>query len=151
MRLKYRFFVVQVDFEAADVAAVAPSLTSAELFAALRASFAENYGEVGAGAGAQLLACLYYSPVTRLGILRGAAPLAAQVHAAIALIRTVRKVPAAVRVLQVASTRRALRDAMLRIQESLVAAMRSSAARDALVLDAAFLDALDADLDDALS
>lgn len=151
MRLKYRFFVVQVDFEAAALSSAAPSLAPSDLFAALKASLAENYGEVGAGAAAQLLACLYYSPVTRLAILRGPAPLEAQVHAAVALVRAVRKTPAALRVLQVVSSRRTLRAAMEHVQESLVAAMRSSAARDALVLDAAFLDALDADLDDALS
>lgn len=92
----------------------------------------------------------YYSPVTRLALVRAPSASADSVRGGIALVRAIRKRPAAVHVLQVAGSVRTLQAYLAHWQGVVTGSLRASAAADALVLDPAFLAALDADLETAL-
>lgn len=92
----------------------------------------------------------YFSPVTRLALVRVPCGFAEQARAAVALVKTVRKRPAAIHTLQVAGSVRTLQAYLAHWHASATAALKASAAADDVQLDAAFLEALDADLADAV-
>lgn len=96
------------------------------------------------------IAVKHYSPVTRLALIRVPGSHAGPIRAAIALIKQIRKKSAALHVLQVAGSLRTLQLYLAQWQGALTGAMRASAAADSVVLDKEFLDALDADLADAM-
>jgi hypothetical protein len=83
-------------------------------------------------------------------VVRGPAVLHTEVRAAIALTRSVRKQPAALRILQVAGSVRTLRAAVSAWHAAITAAMSASVAAEPAVLGPAFFRSLDADLDDLL-
>jgi ribonuclease P/MRP protein subunit POP5 len=152
MRLKLRFYVCQLELEgdsspapsssgagassASSVAgAAAAAVTPADLFVALRSVIYDTYGDAGLGAVLRMLAVKYYSPATRLCIVRGPAAHDAEVRASLALVKRVKKgvPPAALRILHVAGSLRSLTKAVRFWQASVVAATgrAPSAAEDA--------------------
>jgi len=110
----------------------------------------EAFGDAGWASAASAFAVKYYSPVTRLALVRAPASCVLNVRAAVVLVRAVCKRPAALHVLQVAGSVRTLRTYMQHWHDTVLQQLRMSAAADAVPLDAAFLAGLDADLDDAL-
>ena len=97
-----------------------------------------------------LLAVKYYSPVTRLALIRAPSASSDQVRAGIALIKGIKKRPAAIHVLQVAGSMRTLQTHLAHWQGVVTSSLKASAAADSMVLDPAFLAALDADLETAM-
>lgn len=107
------------------------------------------FGDVIVGACTSTLSVKYYSPVTRLLLLRGPAAAATQVHTALTLIRTVRKVaplPVAIRVLQVCGSLRTMKPLLMAWHARLAAALNAGV--DDL-LDTSFMAALEAELEGA--
>ena len=88
--------------------------------------------------------------MTRLALIRAPTASAEQIRAAIALIKSIKKRQAALHVLQVAGSLRTLQQYLLHWQGVLTSALKASAAADSVVLDPAFLAALDADLAEAM-
>jgi len=154
MRLKQRFYLCQLHLDPslapAAAAAQAAALTSADIYTALRTVIQEAFGDVGLGAASPLLAVKFYSPVTRLCVVRGATACHTQTHAALALTKAVKKQPAAIQVLQVCGCPRTLREAATHWQSSIVSAAKTASAGVEGLLDAAFFAALDAELGDAI-
>lgn len=111
----------------------------------------ENFGDVATAAAMNLLAVKYYSSLTRLCIVRGPTSLQSQVHAALALVKQIKQVACAIRVLHVCGSARTLKPAIEYWHKTLVHAMAASARGDEIDLDEAFLDAIDADLADAVA
>ena len=91
----------------------------------------------------------YYNPVTRLALVRAPGARAADVRAALALTKAIKKRPAALHVLQVAGSARTL-GAYLRHWQRTLAATAAASSDDSAPLDAALLAALDADLEGVL-
>lgn len=142
MRLKLRWFVCQVLYfdapgsggGAAGAAAGAGAADAPELFHAVRAAVAELFGDVGAArAAAGGLAVRALQRTSGLAVVRCARDDAQRVHAALALVRALRRRPAAVRVLDVASSPRTLAGAAARWHAALAARVRASAAADGLL------------------
>lgn len=106
--------------------------TSSDLFAALRASVQEVLGDAGYASVAPSLAVRFFSPVSRLAVVRAPAEHASRVRAALVLLRAVRRRAAAVHVVQVVSTVRTLREALRRWSGSVAGAMRDAGADEAL-------------------
>ena len=150
MRYKQRFFVCQLDFEAgADGAAASSATTTSDIFNALRVSVSEAFGDAGLGRMTLSLAVKYYSPVTRLCVIRGPLSCAAELHASIALVKACRRAPAALRTLQVCGSVRVLRESLRLHHAAVASALRSHLARDDLELDDAFFATLEGELADA--
>lgn len=84
----------------------------------------------------------HYDPATRLALVRAPGARAADVRAAVALTKAVKKRPAALHVLQVAGSARTLAAYLRHWQATLAVSAVAPPP-----VDAAFLDALDADLD----
>lgn len=164
MRIKYRWYICQLELGAHTAAGEGAGdgggssgsgggggVTATDVFSAVRASVHECFGDVGCAVVQSALAVKHYSPVTNLCLVRGPAGKDADVHAAIALTRVVKRRQAALRVLQVCSSATRLRPAVKALHEALVARMSASASSDAMELDAAFLAALDGELADAMA
>ena len=148
MRLKHRFLIAQVDF-AGDAAASA-GCSTVDLFSAIRTSLVEVFGDAGWAAAAGALAVKFYSPTTRLVLIRAPAACILNVRAAVALVRAVCKRPAALHVLQVAGSVRTLRTYLQHWHATILAQLRASAAADSTPLDDAFFASVDADMEEAL-
>ena len=131
-----RYLVCQIEWGpplGREEDAVSPSAaTASDLFAALRASVQEVLGDAGYAAVAPALAVRFFSPASRLAVVRAPAAHAARVRAALVLLRAVRRRAAAVHVVQVASTVRTLREALRRWSGSVAGAMRDAGADEAL-------------------
>jgi RNase P/RNase MRP subunit POP5 len=134
---RLRYLVCQVEWGAPlgrEDDAVDPSAaTASDLFAALRASVQEVLGDAGYAAVAPALAVRFFSPASRLAVVRAPAEHAARVRAALTLLRAVRRRAAAVHVVQVASTARALREGLRRWSGSVAGALRDAGAEEALL------------------
>ncbi len=149
---KHRFYLLQLEFGGSDALDAAESTTPADIFAAVRALVVELFGDVGVSAVASALAVKYYSPATRLAVVRG--PADPRLHAAIALVKAVRKRPAALRVLSVTSRVGALRAALVHWSGEVGAALRtaggSAGPHTAALLPESFFEALEAESRGAL-
>lgn len=145
MRYKQRLFLCQLDLGVSGAAALAAAsaISSADIFNALRASMSEAFGDVGLGAVAASLSVRYYSPGTRLFVVRGPLAAAGELHAALALVHVCRKQPAAFRTLQVCGSTRVLRAALRHWHASIAAGLRGEIARAELALDETFFAALE--------
>lgn len=126
--MKCRYFVCQLDLTGADAVTACADTGTSDLFAALRGSVRENFGDAGWGLCAGLLAVKYYSPATRLLVVRCPTSFGSEAHASLALVRVVRGRPAALRVLAVASTQRSLRLALVHWSRQVGEALRRSVA-----------------------
>jgi RNase P/RNase MRP subunit POP5 len=146
MRLKSRWYLCQVDFAPGPP----PDLTATDVYNAVRAQLQDAFGEVGFARVQSTLAVKHYSAVTRLCLVRGPAEFDREVHASLALVRAVRKQPAAIRCLQKLSQPRTLRPAAEAWHAALVSRASASAAGDALSLDSAWLAAVEQELAEAL-
>jgi ribonuclease P/MRP protein subunit POP5 len=150
MRYKQRFFICQLDFPVGeDALALAPSVSTGDIFNAIRISTTESFGDVGMGRITSSLAVKYYSPVTRLFVVRGSFAAESELHAAIALVRTCRKQPVAFRTLQICGSLRVLRQSLRYWHTTATTALRRSLDKDDVELDEAFFGALEAELGDA--
>lgn len=152
MRLKHRVYVCQLEF-AADAGGDAAALgtTPSAVFAAVKAAALDAFGDAGWAALAGALAVKYYSPATRVALVRGPGALDGHVRAALALVTAVGGAPAAVRTLQVSASARTLRAYVAHAHARAVSALRRDADAGGLALDDAFLDALAGDVDDAVN
>lgn len=115
----------------------------------LQSCVAENFGEIGVGAVSSLLSVKYYNPVTRLCVIRGPTAADREVHAAMSLLRVIRRQRCALHVLATCGTVRTLKPALEHWHVCILASMRASASSDDMALDPSFLEALDADLENA--
>jgi hypothetical protein len=115
MRASFVYFVCQLDVGAG---ADASSLTAADLFNAVRGIASEAFGDVGlgalsaGGAGGGALSVRFWSPLSRLLVVRGPAAARGRLHAALALLRAVRRMPARARTLACVGAARGLRGAL---------------------------------------
>lgn len=150
MRYKQRFFICQLDLgeKPETLLAAASAITTSDIFNALRLVVTEAFGDVGLGRMSASLSVKYYSPVTRLCVIRGPLASEAQLHAAIALLKAVKKAPAALRTLQICGAVRTLRSALLHWHGEITGALRVSLGKDDVALDDSFFAALDAELAD---
>ncbi len=148
MRLKFRWYICQVDFQAG--APPGEALTASDVYSAVRGQLQDAFGEVGYARVQSTLAVRHYSAVTRLCLVRGPAEFDREVHASLALVRAVRKHPAAIRCLQKLSQPRTLRPAAEAWHAAIVLRASASAAADAVQLDAGWVGALEAELAEAL-
>lgn len=155
MRIKYRWYICQLELgpaaKAADSASSDGSVGASDVFNALRAQIVEAFGDTGFASLQTSLSVKNYSAVTGLCVIKGAAEQAQNLHAAIALLRTIRQRPCALRVLQICSQPRTLKPDVLELHKTLVGRMAASAAADSVELDPEFLAALDAEIASALS
>ena len=143
---RLRYLVVQVEWGAQQPAAAAAAAAAAssssssasdldpaaaspsDLFAALRATHQELFGDAGWGAVASALAVPFYSAATRLAVVRCPAAQEEAVRASLALTRAVRRRAVALHALQCASTVRCLREALARVTRGVAGALRGAAA-----------------------
>ena len=171
---RLRYLVVQVEWgaqqpaaAAAAAAAAASSSSSAsdldpaaaspsDLFAALRATHQELFGDAGWGAVASALAVPFYSAATRLAVVRCPAAQEEAVRASLALTRAVRRRAVALHALQCASTVRCLREALARVTRGVAGALRGAAAAQGgsggseALLGEAFFEALEREAEGCL-
>lgn len=134
MRQKLRFLVCQVDFAAKtpqEAFAAGQLATVSDLFAVLRASIQESFGDAGMGACLPQLAVKYYSPVTRICVVKAPAAMANEVHAALVFIKVLKGYPVAIRLLQSCGSLRTLKRALLHWHMELTAGLRKSVATGA--------------------
>jgi RNase P/RNase MRP subunit POP5 len=73
MRLKLRFYVCVL--ESREGAFPFPEVTTADLFAAVRSSISDAFGDIALAQVVRALAVRYYSPASRVCVVRGPAPL----------------------------------------------------------------------------
>ena len=92
----------------------------------------------------------YYSPVTRLVVLRVPASFTSRMRAAVCLVKSVKKTPAAIHVLQTAGSARTLKTIFMHWHSSLVATLHSLPSPSTLGLDDAFFAQLEADIPEAM-
>ena len=149
MKLKLRYYVIRVDVGSdADLAA---SLSASDIFSSLRASVQEVFGDAGWGRVASTLVVSAYWPARGRAVVRGPAHADVDVRAALALVRSVRKRPAALRVETASGSARALGLALARLDGPDDAGMRAGdgGAGDGGdgITDAALVAALEVDED----
>ena len=142
MRLRHRYYVCQLEFDADAARGVVAN--TGDIFSAVRAQVLETFGDAGWGAIAAVFAVKYYSPVTRLCVLRSTAGFDGRLRAAVATVKTVKKTAAAVHVLQVAGSARTLRAYLLHWHRTLADALAADPA--AVGLDTTFFSDLEADI-----
>jgi RNase P/RNase MRP subunit POP5 len=128
--MRQRYLLCQVEWGPGPQVDPSP-ITASDIFASLRASVQEVLGDAGYAAAASLLAVRFFSPLTRLAVVRAPAEHAARVRAALVLLRAVRKRPAAVHVVEVLSTTRTLREALRRWTASVADATGEDGAGEA--------------------
>lgn len=116
--------------------------TSSDLFSALRAMYQEVVGDAGWGGVASTLSVVFFSPATRLSVVRCPAAREEECRACLSLIRVVRRRGVAVHVLQCVSTVRALKEALQRVSGGVVHSLKE-AQGGVKVLDDAFFAALE--------
>lgn len=150
VRFHQRFFLCQLDVstsgpssDAADPLAVAGSFTTADIFNSIRLVMMEVFGDAGMGKLGSGLAVKYYSPLTRLMVIRGPAAHVDMLHAAIALVKSCKKQPVAFRTLQVCGSVRVLKSSLTHWHATLTSSLKTSLGRDSVVLDDGFFEALD--------
>ena len=113
MRASFVFFVCElVQAPGSDASAV----TTVDIFNAVRGTAAEALGDGGVGAicasAGGGLSVRFWSARTRLLVVRGPAAARMQLHVALALVRTVRRAPAAIHTLACVGAARGLRGAL---------------------------------------
>ena len=116
MRAKHRWMLLELDFGAGAGAAAYMPVTTADIFTAVRGAASDAFGDAGTGALAAGLSVRGYtarggSGGRALVVIRGPLAAASQLATACALVRAVRRAPAALRCLRAASSGRALRAA----------------------------------------
>jgi ribonuclease P/MRP protein subunit POP5 len=127
MRLKLRFYICRVDLEAEGSASTGSGagsssssssssrpVTASDLYSAIRGALLDSFGDDAVAATMKTLAVKYYSPTTRMCIVRGPFSHAKQVRAAIVAVKALKKLGrgATIRLLRVAgSLRTAIRAA----------------------------------------
>jgi RNase P/RNase MRP subunit POP5 len=166
-----RYLVIQVEWGAQQPAAAAAAAAAAasdldpaaaspsDLFAALRSTHQELFGDAGWGAVASALAVPFYSAASRLAVVRCPAAQEEAVRASLALTRAVRRRAVALHALQCASTVRCLREALARVTRGVAGALRgaagaqgssSSSGSGEALLGEAFFAALEREAEDCL-
>lgn len=110
MRLKCRFYVCELDFGSGN--SEASGVSALDVYMAVKNSMQSTWGDAGWGQASNLLAVKLWHPAIRIALVRGPLELQAEVHSALALIRSVKKQPVAVRVIQVAGCLRTVKEAL---------------------------------------
>jgi RNase P/RNase MRP subunit POP5 len=114
MRLKHSYFICELDFGTAASRVCAAS----DIFAALKRVYTECFGDAGWGRAAGALAVKHVDCASRLCIIRGFSASRTELHACIALVKSVQGQPIALRVNSIASTVRSLRSRFASIYRS---------------------------------
>ena len=111
MRLKYTYFICELDFGSGGTRCCSQS----ELYASIKRLYTELYGDAGWGKAATSLAVKHVDPSTRLSIVRASTESRPQLHACLALLKSVGGLPVAVCVRGCASTIRTLKEQYRRL------------------------------------
>jgi RNase P/RNase MRP subunit POP5 len=109
MRLKCRYYIFRIDYGGADALTAIESTSSGDIFASLRTSIQEVFGDAGWGSVASNIAVTAYWPTCARGVIRGPMKSDADVRASIALIKSVRRRAAAVHIEAATGSVRSLR------------------------------------------
>lgn len=114
MRLKSRYYIFRIEYGGADALSAAESTSLGDVFASLRSSIQDVFGDAGWGHVASNIAVTNFWPKVRMGVVRGPLSADAEVRAGLALIKLVRKRAAAVHVEAVTGSARSLKDLLER-------------------------------------
>lgn len=109
MRLKCRYYIFRIEYGGADALTAIESTSSGDIFASLRTSIQEIFGDAGWGCVASTIAVTAYWPASARGIIRCPMKSDADVRASIALIKSVRRRAAAVHIEAATGSVRSLR------------------------------------------
>ncbi|PNW88361.1 hypothetical protein CHLRE_01g026100v5 [Chlamydomonas reinhardtii] len=108
VRLKNRYLLVEVDYKDNKLD---ESFNELAILTAIRESVAVNFGDYGLGCNLSSLQVKYYSPFTGTCIVRCATSENERVVTSLALMTEVKGRPAALRLLRIAGTLGACKDA----------------------------------------
>jgi ribonuclease P/MRP protein subunit POP5 len=128
MRLKCRFLICQLDFGANAANSSEGPLAAVDVYMAVKNSMQETWGDAGWARASRLLAVKFWDPQTRVALVRAPLDQQREVRAALALIKAVKKRPAAVRVVQVCGSERSVQSALRRWYRELPLSSSRSAA-----------------------
>ena len=100
------------------------SATASDLFGALRSTFQEVLGDAGWGSVASTLSVLFFSPATRLAIVRCPAATEEECRACVSLVKVVRRRAAAIHILKCVSTVKRLKEALQNVSAGIAQSLR---------------------------
>jgi RNase P/RNase MRP subunit POP5 len=115
MRLKLRYYVFRLEYGGGDASSAAAGTSKSDIFASVRASMQEVFGDAGWGAVASTCSVTHFWPAGGgRGVIRAPSSADADVRAAVALVKSVKRRAAALHVEAAAGSVRTLRDVLQR-------------------------------------
>lgn len=115
MRLKLRYYVFRLEYSGGDASSASAGTSKSDVFASVRTSVQEVFGDAGWGAIASTCSVTHFWPAGGgRGVIRAPSSADADVRAAIALVKSVKRRAAALHVEAAAGSVRTLRDLLQR-------------------------------------